>query len=84
LLSSGLRAESVKGAHHGQADYSSITSLDGYVADEDGNFDRGGDDNVATVNLEGNRSLIEAASRSGMEHFIFVSAEGEDPDSPAA
>jgi uncharacterized protein YbjT (DUF2867 family) len=43
---------------------------------------RGGDDNVETVDLEGNRSLIEAAVRSGVKHFIFVSAEGEDPDSP--
>jgi uncharacterized protein YbjT (DUF2867 family) len=43
---------------------------------------RGGDDNVETVDLEGNRSLIEAASLAGVEHFIFVSAQGEDPDSP--
>ena len=43
---------------------------------------RGGDDNVETVDLQGNRSLIEAASRVGVEHFIFVSAQGEDPDSP--
>lgn len=43
---------------------------------------RGGDDNVETVDLGGNRSLIEAASLSGVEHFIFVSAQGEDPDSP--
>lgn len=43
---------------------------------------RGGDDNVDTVDLEGNRNLIEAASLAGVEHFIFVSAEGEDPDSP--
>ncbi len=43
---------------------------------------RGGDDNVQTVDLDGNRSLIEAASRSGVEHFIFVSAQGEDPESP--
>lgn len=43
---------------------------------------RGGDDNLETVDLEGNRSLIEAAVRSGVKHFIFVSAEGEDPDSP--
>ncbi len=45
---------------------------------------RGGDDNVETVDLGGNRSLIEAASGSGVEHFIFVSAEGEDPNSPVA
>lgn len=44
---------------------------------------RGGDDNVETVDLEGNQSLIEAASAAGVEHFIFVSAQGEDPDSPA-
>ena len=43
---------------------------------------RGGDDNVQTVDLDGNRNLIEAASRSGVEHFIFVSAQGEDAGSP--
>jgi uncharacterized protein YbjT (DUF2867 family) len=43
---------------------------------------RGGDDNVETVDMQGNRNLIEAASRSGVEHFIFVSAQGEDPNSP--
>ncbi len=43
---------------------------------------RGGDDNVQTVDLDGNRNLIEAASRSGVEHFIFVSAQGEDAESP--
>ncbi|MDQ3659690.1 MAG: SDR family oxidoreductase [Actinomycetota bacterium] len=43
---------------------------------------RGGKDNVETVDLEGNRNLIEAASRSDVEHFIFVSVQGEDPDSP--
>jgi len=43
---------------------------------------RGGDDTVETVDLEGNRHLVEAAAQSGVEHFIFVSAQGEDPDSP--
>jgi uncharacterized protein YbjT (DUF2867 family) len=43
---------------------------------------RGGDDNMQTVDLDGNRNLIEAASRSGVEHFIFVSAQGEDAESP--
>ncbi len=43
---------------------------------------RGGDDNVETVDFEGNRNLIEAASRSGVEQFILVSVQGEDPDSP--
>lgn len=43
---------------------------------------RGGPDNVETVELEGSRRLVEAAEQSGVEHFIFVSAQGEDPDSP--
>lgn len=43
---------------------------------------RGGADNVETVDLGGNHNLIEAASRSGVEHFVFVSAEGADPESP--
>lgn len=42
---------------------------------------RGGDDNVETVDLEGNRSLVDAATASGVDQFIFVSAQGEDPDS---
>jgi uncharacterized protein YbjT (DUF2867 family) len=43
---------------------------------------RGGEDNVDTVDLEGNLNLIEAASRAGVQHFVFLSAEGEDPESP--
>ncbi len=43
---------------------------------------RGGDDNVETVDVEGNRNLIEAASLAGVKHFVFVSAQGEDPASP--
>lgn len=43
---------------------------------------RGGDDTVETVDLEGNRQLVEAAAQSGVEHFVFVSAQGEDPDHP--
>lgn len=43
---------------------------------------RGGEDTVETVDLEGNRRLVEAAAQAGVEHFVFVSAQGEDPDSP--
>lgn len=43
---------------------------------------RGGEDNVEAVDLEGNRNLVEAASRAGVAHFVFLSAEGEDPHSP--
>jgi NADH dehydrogenase len=44
---------------------------------------RGGEDNPQSVDLEGNRKLIEAARDAGIEHFVFVSALGADPDHPA-
>ena len=43
---------------------------------------RGGDDNTQTVDIDGNRNLIDAASQAGVAHFIFVSANGADPGSP--
>ena len=43
---------------------------------------RGGEDNPQSVDLEGNRNLIEAARDAGVEHFVFVSAIGADPDHP--
>ena len=43
---------------------------------------RGGDDNIESVDVKGNSSLVEVASASGVEHFIFISVQGEDPDSP--
>ena len=43
----------------------------------------GGDvDNVQTVNLVGNANLIDAASASGVERFVFISALGAAPDHP--
>ena len=43
---------------------------------------RGGEDNPQSVDLEGNRNLIEAARDAGVEHFVFVSALGADPNHP--
>jgi uncharacterized protein YbjT (DUF2867 family) len=43
---------------------------------------RGGDDNPQTVEMAGNRSLIDAAKGAGVGHFIFVSAQIADPNSP--
>ena len=43
---------------------------------------RGGEDNVQSVDADGNRSLIDAAKHAGVAQFIFVSANGADPDSP--
>ena len=43
---------------------------------------RGGADNPQSVDLDGNRNLIEAAREAGVEHFAFVSLLGADPDHP--
>ena len=43
---------------------------------------RGGADNPQSVDLEGNRNLIEAARDASVEHFIFVSLLGADPNHP--
>ena len=43
---------------------------------------RGGDDNVETVDLAGNRNLIDATA-AGAQQLIFTSALGADINSPA-
>jgi uncharacterized protein YbjT (DUF2867 family) len=44
---------------------------------------RGGTDNPRSVDLEGNRNLIEAARDAGVGHFIFISLLGADPNNPS-
>ena len=43
---------------------------------------RGGSDTVESVDLQGNRNLVDAAAAAGLEHFVFVSALGGEVDSP--
>jgi uncharacterized protein YbjT (DUF2867 family) len=43
---------------------------------------RGGEDNVETVDRQGNRSLIEAAKAAGVKQFIFISFLGADLNNP--
>jgi NADH dehydrogenase len=43
---------------------------------------RGGEDTVETVDLHGNRALVEAATQAGAKRFVFISALGADPESP--
>ncbi len=43
---------------------------------------RGGEDNVQTIEFEGNHSLIKAAKAAGVEHVIFTSVLGASPESP--
>ena len=45
-------------------------------------FLRNEPDNPQTVDLEGNRNLIDAAKTAGVKRFIFVSASVADPNSP--
>ncbi len=43
---------------------------------------RGGSDTVDSVEIAGNRSLIDAARDAGVKHFVFTSAMGASVDSP--
>lgn len=43
---------------------------------------RGGEDNVSTVDTEGNIALIDAARQAGVRRFVFVSAAAVDEASP--
>ena len=43
---------------------------------------RGGDDNVANVDRDGTRNLVDAASAAGVQHFVYTSVLGVTPDSP--
>ncbi len=43
---------------------------------------RGGDDNVASVDAGGTRSLIDAAAQAGVAHVVLTSVYGASADSP--
>ncbi len=43
---------------------------------------RGGDDNVSSVDTDGNIALIDAARQGGVRNFIFISAAAVDEASP--
>ncbi len=43
---------------------------------------RGPDDTIESVDLAGNRNLIEAAVAAGVRQFVFTSALGAAPDNP--
>jgi uncharacterized protein YbjT (DUF2867 family) len=43
---------------------------------------RGGADNVASVDLEGNRALVDAAKKAGVQQFVFISVANADASSP--
>lgn len=43
---------------------------------------RGGEDNAETVDLTGNRALVDAAREAGVRQFVFTSAIGGSEESP--
>ena len=71
--------------HGDLRDRASLAALEGVgtVVTTANSAMRGGADNPQSVDLEGNRNLIEAARDAGVGHFVFVSLLGAAPDHPA-
>jgi uncharacterized protein YbjT (DUF2867 family) len=76
------------GAEAVYADLKDRASLDTAVANIDTvittatAIQRGGDDTVPAVDLQGTLNLIEAAKAAGVKRFIYTSANGAAPDHP--
>jgi uncharacterized protein YbjT (DUF2867 family) len=93
LVQQGLATSAEKlieaGAQSVYGDLRDRTSLDGAVEGVEAVITtansamRGGADDPQSVDLEGNRNLIEAARNAGVEHFIFVSLLGAAPHNPS-
>lgn len=43
---------------------------------------RSGGDTIESVDIDGNRNLVDAAASAGIQRFVFVSALGASPDHP--
>jgi uncharacterized protein YbjT (DUF2867 family) len=82
------QASSIAGAHAVTGDLKDRASLDAAcrgvttVITTANSARRGGADNVESVDLAGNRALIDAADQAGVGQFIFVSVATADPSSP--
>ena len=78
----------VAGAEAVQGDLKDRASLDAAcrgvstVITSANSAQRGGEDNVTTVDTEGNLALIDAARQAGVRRFIFISAAAVDEASP--
>src|SRR5215207_2083439 len=87
-LATSAEALIESGAHPVHGDLRDRASLDAALEGVDtvistaNSAGRGGADNPQSVDLEGNRNLIEAAREAGVEHFVFVSSLGADPEHP--
>ena len=82
------QASSIAGAHAVTGDLKDRASLDAAcrgvttVITTANSARRGGADNVESVDLSGNRALIDAATAAGVRQFVFVSVAAADPSSP--
>ena len=78
----------VEGAQLARGDLKDRASLDAACRGVDtiittaNSAGRDGDDNVQSVDLQGNQNLIDAAAAAGVQQFIFVSAQIADVNSP--
>src|SRR5829696_226695 len=88
-LATSAEALIESGAHPVHGDLRDRASLDAALEGVDtvistaNSAGRGGADNPQSVDLEGNRNLIEAAREAGVGRFVFVSLLGADPDHPS-
>jgi uncharacterized protein YbjT (DUF2867 family) len=88
-LATSAEALIESGAHPVHGDLRDRASLDAALEGVDtvistaNSAGRGGADNPQSVDLEGNRNLIEAAREAGVGRFVFVSLIGADPDHPS-
>jgi uncharacterized protein YbjT (DUF2867 family) len=88
-LATSAEALIESGAHPVHGDLRDRASLDAALDGVDtvistaNSAGRGGADNPQSVDLEGNRNLIEAAREAGVGRFVFVSLLGADPDHPS-
>ncbi|HJU90002.1 MAG TPA: SDR family oxidoreductase [Gemmatimonadaceae bacterium] len=88
VRSSSYESLTREGVEVVRGDLKDRASLDAAVKDVDvvittaNSARRGGDDNPQTVELEGNRNLIDAARSAGVKQFIFISAQIANASSP--
>jgi uncharacterized protein YbjT (DUF2867 family) len=88
-LATSAEALVESGAHPVHGDLRDRASLDAALDGVDtvistaNSAGRGGADNPQSVDLDGNRNLIEAAREAGVGRFVFVSLFGANPDHPS-
>ena len=87
-LANTVQSLIVAGAQPAWGDLKDRASIEAAVAGVDtvissaNSVKRGGQDTLATVDLQGTLDLIDAAKRAGVKRFLYASVQGASPDSP--